>query len=223
MPGESALLVIAATRPWTCANCGTAAEAGEFLHMDDAGPLCLDCADLGHLEFLPRGDAALTSRARAASRLSAVVVQWSRTRKRYERQGILAEQAAIVHAESQCVADSGIRERRRVLDAERRAAADERFVADFAAAVRTQYPGCPPARATAIACHAGRRGSGRIGRTRPGRALDPDALRLAVAASVRHEDTRYDELLMRGVARADARDQVRAAVDELVHRWRAER
>ena len=41
MPGEGALLVIAATRPWTCANCGTAAEAGEFLHMDDAGPLCL--------------------------------------------------------------------------------------------------------------------------------------------------------------------------------------
>ena len=110
-----------------------------------------------------------------------------------------------------------------MLDAERRAAADERFVADFAAAVRTQYPGCPPARATAIACHASRRGSGRIGRTRSGRALDPDAVRLAVAASVRHEDTRYDELLMRGVAGADARDQVRAAVDELVHRWQAER
>src|SRR6266568_6008362 len=125
MPGQNAVLVIAATRPWSCANCGTAAELGEFLHMEDAGPLCLDCADLGHLEFLPRGDAALTRRARAASRLSAVVVQWSRTRKRYERQGILAEPEAIVHAESECLADSGVRERRRALDAERRAAADE--------------------------------------------------------------------------------------------------
>src|SRR6266581_4077997 len=181
MPGQNAVLVIAATRPWSCANCGTAAELGEFLHMEDAGPLCLDCADLGHLEFLPRGDAALTRRARAASRLSAVVVQWSRTRK-----------------------------------------PDERFVADFAAAVRAQYPGCPPARARAIAWHAGRRGSGRIGRTRSGRDLDPEAVRLAVTASVRHEDTRYDELLMHGVPRADARDQVRPAVNEVVHRWQAE-
>ena len=222
MPGQNAVLVIAATRPWSCANCGTAAELGEFLHMEDAGPLCLDCADLGHLEFLPRGDAALTRRARAASRLSAVVVQWSRTRKRYERQGILAEPEAIVHAESETLGDSGVRERRRALDAERRAAADERFVADFAAAVRAQYPGCPPARARAIASHAGHRGSGRIGRTRSGRDLDPEAVRLAVTASVRHEDTRYDELLMHGVPRADARDQVRPAVNEVVHRWQAE-
>ena len=40
----------------------------------DAGPLCLDCADLGHLDYLPAGDAALTRRAKKASRQSAVVV-----------------------------------------------------------------------------------------------------------------------------------------------------
>jgi len=47
----------------------------------------LDCSDLGRLVFLRSGDGALTRRAKKASRLSAVVVRWSQTRKRYERQG----------------------------------------------------------------------------------------------------------------------------------------
>jgi hypothetical protein len=44
--------------------------------------------------FLPAGDAALSRRARKASTLSAVVVRFSRPRKRYERQGILVEPKA---------------------------------------------------------------------------------------------------------------------------------
>ncbi len=32
--------------------------------MEDQGPLCMSCADLAHLIFLPSGDAALTRRAR---------------------------------------------------------------------------------------------------------------------------------------------------------------
>ena len=79
---SSELLVFAASKPWTCAGCSTKFGRGDFLTMDDAGPQCLDCADLGHLEFLPRGETALTRRAKKASRLSAVVMQWSRTRKR---------------------------------------------------------------------------------------------------------------------------------------------
>jgi hypothetical protein len=187
--------------------------------MDDAGPLCMACADLGHLEFLPRGDTALTRRARKASRLSAVVVQWSRTRKRYERQGILAEPDAIAQAEQDCLADSEVRERRREREAQRRATQDERFVVEFATAVQAQFPGCPPERARRIAGHAGARSSGRIGRTSAGRALDPEAVRLAVVAAVRHEDTRYDELLMTGVARADARDMVRDDIDQVLSAW----
>ena len=65
--------------------------------MDDHEPLCLTCADLDHLVFLPAGGGAVTRRARKASRLSAVVVQWSRTRKRYERRGILVEEPALKH------------------------------------------------------------------------------------------------------------------------------
>jgi len=47
-----------------------------------------------------------------------------------------------------------------------------------------------------------------------------EAVTLAVIASIRHEDTEYDALLMSGVARADARDRVRAAVDEALEAWR---
>jgi hypothetical protein len=73
----------------------------------------------------------------------------------------------------------------------------------------------------AIARHAGARGSGRVGRSAAGRALDEDAIARAVVASVRHEDTPYDDLLMSGVDRSDARDQVRDAVDDVLDGWRA--
>jgi len=36
---------------------------------------------------------------------------------------------------------------------------------------------------------------------------------------VRHEDTDYDSLLMSGVARAEARDQIRLAVDRILASW----
>jgi hypothetical protein len=218
----SELLVIAASKAWTCATCSTEFARGEFLTMDDAGPLCMDCADLGHLEFLPRGDTALTRRARKASRLSAVVVQWSRTRKRYERQGILAEADALAQAEQECLADSEARERRRLRDAQRRTVEDERFVADLGAAIRRQFPGCPPDRALRIAQHAGARSSGRVGRTSAGRALDAEAVRMAVVAAVRHEDTSYDELLMNGVSRDEARERVRGGIDQVLRMWQAQ-
>jgi hypothetical protein len=215
----SGLLVIAASKPWSCADCSTEFERGEFLTMDDAGPLCLTCADLDHLLFLPRGDTALTRRARKHSRLSAVVVKWSRTRRRYERQGILAEPDAIAQAEQECLADSEVRERRRARDAQRRAVEDEQFIADLAVSVLAQFPGCPPERASRIAGHAGARSSGRIGRTSAGRALDRETVRLAVIASIRHEDTSYEDLLMNGVTRTEARDLVRNDIERVMASW----
>ena len=211
------LVVISPVKEWTCASCG---DTGDLLFMEDAGPLCLDCADLGHLIFLAAGDAALTRRAKKASRLSAVVVRWSRSRKRYERQGILAEAEAIERAEQECLSDAEVRARRRQRDQVRRADEDVRFEEGLAAAIRELYPGCPASRAEAIARRAAARGSGRIGRSAAGQALDPDAVRLAVAASVRHIDTRYDELLMSGVDRETARDQVRDQVEDILSSWR---
>jgi hypothetical protein len=212
------LVVVMPVRDWVCAECG---GTGGLLLMEDAGPLCLHCAELDHLVFLPAGDAALTRRARKGSTLSAVVVRFSRARKRYERQGILVEEAALDEAEAECLADEEARRRRREREQERRIEQDEEFQAELAEEIVRLFPGCPRIRAESIARHAGARGSGRVGRTAAGRALDPDAVTLAVAASVRHEDTPYDELLMGGLSRFEAREAVRDDVEGVLERWRA--
>ena len=180
----------------------------------------MTCAELDHLVFLASGDAALTRRARAASGLSAVVVRFSRARKRYERQGVLVEEPAMQQAEAACLADEEVRARRRERDAEGRAKEDLELQARMATEITRLFPGCPPKRAEAIARHAAKRGSGRVGRSAAGRALDAGALELAVAASVRHADTSYDELLMSGVDRPQARDQVSDDVHRILAAWR---
>jgi hypothetical protein len=213
------IVVIMGRRDFHCAGCGQDFERGTWFRMDDIGTLCLDCADLGRLDFLPRGNTALTRRAKKHSRLSAVVVQWAQARNRYERQGLLVEPAALEAAEQECLADAEVRERRRLRDLDRRAAEDENLMADFAAAIKEQFPGCPIDRATRIARHAATRSSGRVGRSAAGRALDPEAVRLAVIASIRHEDTTYEDLLMLGVGRLEARHQVRDQVDAALEQW----
>lgn len=210
------LVVVVALKEWTCGDChGT----GDLLVYDGDRPTCLTCADMDHLVLLPRGDAALTRRAKKASGLSAVVVRFNRSRRRYERQGVLVEETALEQAEEQCLADEDVRARRRERDRERRAGEDLEFQARMAAEIVRLFPRCPAGRAEAIACHAGTRGSGRVGRTAAGRALDPHAVRGAVIASVRHEDTPYDTLLMSGVPRDTARDQIRQAVDRVLAAW----
>jgi hypothetical protein len=52
--------------------------------------------------------------------------------------------------------------------------------------------------------------------------LEPGALELAVAAAVRHEETRYDELLMSGLERVLARAEVRDEVTGVLDGWRRE-
>ena len=203
-------------REWACRDCG---GTGDFLVMDGPGPLCLTCADLDHLVFLPAGDAALTRRAARAGTLSAIVVRFSRSRKRYERQGILVEEPALEAAEASCLADADARERRRARAAARRPLEDAQFQARFVAAILEQFPGCPAERAAAIARHTGQRGSGRVGRSHAGRAVDPEAVRLAVQASVRHQDTDYDLRLMGGEERIAARRHVEDLVDSVLAAW----
>ncbi len=215
---KSEIVVVSALKDWSCVECG---GGGGMLTMEDRGPLCLGCADLGHLVFLPSGDAALTRRARKASGLSAVVVRFSRARRRYERQGILVEEEALEQAEAECLADADARARRRERERLRRGEQDLAFQAEIATEILRLFPGCPRARAKEIARHAGARGSGRVGRSAAGRALDPGALELAVAASVRHRDTGYDQLLMSGRDRGEARLLVRDEMDRLLDSWRA--
>src|SRR5205807_1283740 len=111
-PGQE-IVVFMVRRDTKCSECERELFHGSLLRMEREQPLCMDCADLGHLEYLPRGDVAVTRRASKYTRLRAVVVEWSRTRKRYERQGILAEPEAIRRAEEESLADAELRERRR--------------------------------------------------------------------------------------------------------------
>ncbi|MFF3980316.1 DUF2293 domain-containing protein [Streptomyces sp. NPDC001828] len=213
------MLVIQPRHHHRCGGCGRAPL--RHLVVESGSPLCLDCADLGHLVFLPRGDAALTRRARAGSSLSAVVVRRDRRRRRYERQGVFVEEPALAAAEAACLADAEARARRRARDAERRAARDVLFTAALAAEILRLFPGCPPERARDIAGHASVRGSGRVGRSAAGRALDAEAVTAAVRASVRHLDTEYDALLMARVPHSKARARVAAAIDAVLAAWAA--
>jgi hypothetical protein len=75
---------------WICHRCG---GTGDLLMMETPGSACLRCVGLDDLEYLPAGDALLT-RTRYA-----VVVCFSRTRRRYERQGLLVEPQALADAQ----------------------------------------------------------------------------------------------------------------------------
>jgi hypothetical protein len=187
------LVVISALKEWTCAECG---GTGDLLLMEGDGPLCLECADLDHLVYLPAGDAALTRRAKKVSGLAAVVVRFSRSRRRYDRQGILVEEDALAQAETACLADEDARARRRICQGELRSVEDDAFKDSLSQEIVRLFPGCPGERAEVIAAHAGARRSGRVGRSAAGRALATDAVTLAVVAAVRHDDTDYDQLLM---------------------------
>ena len=212
------LVVVRALKDWTCTECS---GSGELLLMEDPGPLCMECADLDHLVFLPSGNAALTRRAKKASRLSAVVVRFSRGRRRYERQGLLVDEDALTQAEQECLADEDARRLQRQRDADRRAAQDVELQEALGHEITRLFPGCPPTRAEAIAGHTGTRSSGRIGRTAAGRALDTEAVALAVAAAVRHGDTAYDDLLMSGLSRTQARQRVHSDVQQVLDAWRS--
>jgi len=219
-PGKSNDIVVFMVRRETkCAECGRELFDGNLLRLENERPLCLDCADLGHLEFLASGNTALTRRATKHSPLRAVVVRWARARNRYERQGILVTSEAIEQAEAECLADEDQRVRHRERTAERREVEDHAYEAAVAEKLKELFPGCPAKEAASIAAWTCRKHSGRVGRSAAAKEYDPQALRLAVIAHVRHEHTIYDELLMQLGDRADARERVRDEIEAVLSRW----
>ncbi|MBW1677189.1 MAG: DUF2293 domain-containing protein [Deltaproteobacteria bacterium] len=216
------LKVFISTQDSTCDECGENLGRRAWITLvKDKGALCLSCADLDHLVFLPSGDAALTRRARKHSTLAAVVLKWSRARKRYERQGLLVESEALERAERECLADSEARARRRKREEVRRAELDYQYVEHFAMRVRELFPRCPSGKEVAIAEHACLKYSGRIGRSAAAKSLDENAVRIAVVAHIRHAETQYDELLVTGCERWDARAQVEEVVRRVLTKWEA--
>lgn len=205
----------------TCDECGERLGHNAWITLvEGKGAFCLACADLDHLVFLPSGDAALTRRAGKYSTLSAVVLKWSRARKRYERQGLLVEEAALQRAEQECLDDAEARARCREREAERRIELDQEYVSHFAERVRELLPNCPAGREQVIAEHACQKYSGRVGRSAQAKSLDEEFILLAVIAHIRHAETNYDELLAWGIDRSLARDEVEDEIDKVLTRWK---
>lgn len=219
-PVEHGIVVFWIRRPSTCDECAAELPQGSLIRLEASAAHCLACADLDHLVFLASGDAALTRRAMKHSGLSAVVVRWTSARRRYERQGVLVEEEALERAEAECLADADRRAAQRERAADARARDDERLVEAFANAIRSRYPGCATDVARTIARHACARSSGRVGRTAGAKDLAEEAMDLAVRAHVRHRHTSYDALLMEGRDRMDAREAVRARIEEVLSSWR---
>jgi hypothetical protein len=98
------VVVLPLNDDWKCHRCG---NTGDLLIMENPGPSCLNCAGLAELEFLPSGDTLLSRRAKAKSARHAVVVQFSKNRRRYERQGLLVEPQALAQARQQIADQAG--------------------------------------------------------------------------------------------------------------------
>ena len=82
-------------------------------------------------------------------------------------------------------------------------------------------PGMPKGRENAIAEHACQKYSGRVGRSASAKDLEEEPIRLAVIAHIRHVATNYDDLLMSGEDRSDARSMVRGNVEAVLAKWNA--
>ena len=203
-----------------CDSCGEELGKGGYLRKVGDRGFCMECADLGDLVFLAAGDTALTRRASKYSPLRAIVVEWSRARKRYERQGVLVDPEALRRAEDECIADEGERATRRAIAALGRERVDEAYVADFARRIRVAYPSAPAGREAEIAAHACRKSSGRVGRSAAAKSFDREMIDLAVAAHIRHRETGYDRLLAESQERDEARRAVRPIVDRILDEWR---
>jgi hypothetical protein len=214
------LKVFISNQDSTCDECGENLGHHAWIALTDNKALCLSCADLDHLVFLPAGSAALNRRSAKYSTLSAVVLQWSRARKHYERQGLLVEEAAIQCAEQECLDDADVRARRNEREAERRAELDQEYVSSFAKRVHELFPNCPAGREQVIAQHACQKYSGRVGRSVQAKVLDEKSILLAVIAHIRHIETSYDELLMQGMDRSSARDEVKDVIDKVLENWK---
>jgi len=217
---DNQLKVFISSREAKCDECGEDLGHHAWIVLkEEKRAACLTCADMDHLVFLPSGDTALTRRSRKHSQLTAIVLKWSRARKRYERQGILVENDALELAERECKADAMQRDVRRGQAVLRRAELDEEYIRSFAARVREVYPHCPAGREMRIAEHACRKYSGRVGRTAAAKELDGQSIRFAVTAHVRHTETNYDRLLSSMTERREARTMVRDAVAAVMQQW----
>ena len=213
------IVVFSIVRDTRCAGCGARLGKGRFLFKENDKASCMGCADLDHLVYLPAGSSKMTRRAKKYSPLSAAVVRFSSTRKRYERQGLLVESAALRRAEEECFSEEELAERRRYDELDRNSVYTDALVAALTKKIRADLPGCPQDSASAIAELAAYRTGKRIGRTAREPDLKTEELPEVVFSWVRVHHTGYDKRRMEGMERETARDAVRSEAGRVVRKW----
>ncbi|MBK8806244.1 MAG: DUF2293 domain-containing protein [Bacteroidales bacterium] len=117
---------------------------------------------------------------------------WSKSRKRFERNGIYVEASAIETARIECEQDKEKREQKNQKAAVVAEIKDKEYIHNFGLAIRAYFPRCPQNREFAIAAHACEKHSGRVGRTAYAKQFDPEMIERAVEAHIRHTETNYD-------------------------------
>ena len=203
-----------------CSECHEHYERSQMYTFPTANSkICLDCSDLGHLIYLPSGNTAITRRSKKYSTLSAIIYKFSKSRRRYERQGMLVEREALEKAEIECSDDEGARKLAREKAAIRRNKLDKVFIKDFSSLIREVYPNCPLDKETEIAEHACEKHSNRVGRSASAKEFDETTVHLAVRAHIRHRETNYDNLLMKGSLKEQARKQILHQLDDVANKW----
>jgi hypothetical protein len=190
-PSDSdAILVFPSQGEGDCAHCAAPLYQSAFVTFKNDTIACVKCGGLENLEFLPSGNTALTRRANALSAVKYVVLKFSRARKRYERQGILARPEILDQARRECAADEAADEAageaKRQASSARRDKQDAAHLAAFAARIRELDPSAPVGVEHEIAAHACRKHSHRVGRTAFAKELAPESIHLAVRAHIRH-------------------------------------
>lgn len=214
------LLAIVSQAEQQCGSCGLKIDPGSVYSLHEKIIRCGSCNGWAELVLVPSGDAALTRRVSRFAAVAVPVCEWNRRRKRWERRGTLASEAAHAEAQAACALDAEKRERARARAQKRAAVKDEEYRAIFAQKVRQLYSGIPAGTEHIIAQHACEKYSGRVGRTAAAKELDDEMITLAVVAHIRHMHTDYDDLLLRGVSKADARQRIRGPMQEVLRLWR---
>ncbi len=207
-----------------CDRCGKDVHKGNLIALyGGEGAHCMTCAGMDDLVILPSGDPALTRRAAKLSSRKFPLFEFVRSIKMSSRKGTLVEPEALKLAQKQCAEDAEKRLLKQERAAEKRKVQEAKYRKDFAVAVLKQYPGCPEKNAHAIAAHACEKYSGRVGRAAFAKEMDPEAIRLAVRAHIRHAFTKYDELLAEmgpsKESRRIARHEISDDLDTVEQKW----
>jgi len=211
--------VFAVLHSTMCCECSQVMEKDTLATRTGREMKCFSCSNLEGLTFLPSGDVAVTRAAQKLSKRKAVVLRFNRSKKRFERQGILVSAEAIEAARLQCESDAPQRAKKRASSGERRLKQERTYVEQFSKRVREMYPSAPIGTELLIAEHACELGSGRVGRSSGAKQLSEGFVGLAVIAYVRHKHTIYDRILAEGCPRDLARDKIRDEVEKVLSKW----